>query len=73
MNKKVMIVGEMHNDLFYTCDFFKGLITAIAKWVHNNKSKLEMKYMDEIEKNLACIFESIPKKIPGTAMIKRGG
>lgn len=73
MYKKVIIVGEMHNDLFYQNDSFAELETEVAKALSEKKEEIQSMGEEEIKNFIHGIIKHLPKKVPGNAFIKRGG
>lgn len=71
--KKIMIVGEMHNDLFYKCDFFKTMEDKLADKVYQDRARLGTMQKDAVKKIIHGIISELPKKNVGEAFIKRGG
>ncbi len=69
-----MIVGEMHNDLFYKCDAFTTLEQLVVDKFLSSRDALKAISDTETLKSLVGeAIRDLPKKIPGTASIKRGG
>ncbi|MHA1794206.1 MAG: carbohydrate kinase family protein [Promethearchaeota archaeon] len=73
MKKKAILVGEMHNDLFYKCDAFKKIKDAIALTVFQKKKAISKMSLEEIQELVEVVMKSEPKKIKSKALIKRGG
>jgi len=73
VGKKVIIVGEMHNDLFYKCEFFKALEDQLAERIARDNAKLEGMKNEEIKNLIHAVISDLPKKNPAEAFIKRGG
>jgi sugar/nucleoside kinase (ribokinase family) len=74
MSKKVVVIGELHKDLYYENDFYKQLINQISTKLSNfyryNPDDLNKRVFEKIIKDG---FSQTPKKIPGKGLIKRGG
>lgn len=68
---KVILVGELHQDLFYRNTFFSDLILSLAKAI--KQKELSNLAIEQIEKEIQKIIDDSPKKIDGEALTKRGG
>ena len=66
--KKVVIVGEMHNDLVYRCDFFKVLEDQLAEKIAHDKTELGSMQKEDIRKVIHGVIAALPKKNPGEAL-----
>lgn len=69
--QNVIVVGELHQDLFYKTTGYSDLIDIISKNLVNQDFK--DKSLEEIRRILTKIIDDSPKKVPGDAYIKRGG
>ena len=71
MTQKVIIVGELHQDLFYKTSAYTDLIEILAKNLKSiNTAQLSP---EELKKVITKIIDDNPKKIPGESFIRRGG
>ncbi|MHA1682305.1 MAG: carbohydrate kinase family protein [Promethearchaeota archaeon] len=70
---KVIIVGEMHNDLFYKNDAFKQMEVGMARAITARKADLASMDARAIQKLVHTVLTDLPKKLPGISYIKRGG
>ncbi|MBD3195800.1 MAG: hypothetical protein GF317_12130, partial [Candidatus Lokiarchaeota archaeon] len=75
MNKKVIVVGELHQDLYYENEFYseltKSITSKIVNFIRYNPNDLINSKL--IEKLVKAGFSSVPKKIIGKGFIIRGG
>ena len=71
--KKIVIVGEMHNDIFYKCAFFKTLEDQVTEKIYQDRAKIGSMKKDAVQKIIHDIISVLPKKNAGEAFIKRGG
>nr|MDO8116681.1 carbohydrate kinase family protein [Candidatus Sigynarchaeota archaeon] len=71
---KVMIVGEMHNDLFYKCDAFSKLEHLVVERLLSSSSTFSgICDTTSLETLIHEAIADMPKKIAVEAFIKRGG
>ncbi len=77
MEKKVILVGELHQDLFYSTDFFTNLSQSLAHWLISQFKEIEQSIIknspEELKKKILSVINDTPKKIGGETYIKRGG
>ncbi|MBD3186764.1 hypothetical protein GF325_08065 [Candidatus Bathyarchaeota archaeon] len=73
MATNVIIVGEMHNDLFYECDAYKQIEEALITFITSNKDAIAEMDDEGIHREVHRVLNGLPKKIPGKSYIKRGG
>ncbi len=74
--KKVIIVGELHQDIFYKTDYFSKLSeTLTEKILHllNEKKNDQQISKEEMKEKVVSFINDSQKKIPGDTYIKRGG
>jgi len=75
MNKELIVVGEMHRDLYYQNDFYTQIadkvVERLIQFIRYNPDDLLNRSL--LKKIVRSGVADIPKKIPGTAYIKRGG
>ena len=73
-SKKVLVVGELHQDLFYKNEAYTELADSIAKYLSENLQSLQSyTNFDTIRKVVSKSISSASKKIGGESYIKRGG
>jgi len=74
MDKSLIVVGELHHDLYYESDFYEQLVEKIVGrlsiFVQYNPDDLNRKLFEKIVKEA---FSLTPKKIIGHCFFKRGG
>lgn len=74
MDKSLIVVGELHHDLYYESDFYEQLVEKIVDQLMNfvkyNPDDLNRVLFEKIVKNA---FSLTPKKIVGDCFFKRGG
>ena len=70
--KKILVVGELHQDLFYQTTFFTDLINSLTDKIYKEKplDKLEK---GDIQKLLLNSTNDFAKKFGGHTYTKRGG
>jgi sugar/nucleoside kinase (ribokinase family) len=68
---RVVIVGELHQDLFYRMNHYSEIAQTLAKQL-KNKNFHEMTGGD-LEREILKIIDETPKKIGGDLYNKRGG
>lgn len=75
MNDKIIVVGELHQDLYYESDFYEQLVDAILyellNFIKFNPDDLLNRKL--LEKIIKRGFTDTPKKIIGNCYFKRGG
>ncbi|HME52919.1 MAG TPA: carbohydrate kinase family protein [Candidatus Lokiarchaeia archaeon] len=75
--KRIVIVGEMHNDIFYKIAFFKTLedqvTEKIYQYILDLGAKIRTMKKDDVQKIIHDVISGLPKKNAGEAVIKRGG
>jgi sugar/nucleoside kinase (ribokinase family) len=71
MSGKVIVVGELHQDLFYRTTAYSDLIDVLCRNLHG-KNLAELSE-PELKKMLTKIIDDSPKKIPGESYMRRGG
>lgn len=75
MEKKVVVVGELHQDLYYESEFYEDLVNEIVNQMlnfvrYNPDDLMNKKLLDKVVKRG---FSETPKKIIGNCYFKRGG
>lgn len=74
MNKGIVVIGELHQDLYYESDFYwqlvQKIVTNIINFIKFNPDDLNRKLFEKIVKKG---FSETPKKIVGHCYYKRGG
>ncbi|MHA1274200.1 MAG: carbohydrate kinase family protein [Promethearchaeota archaeon] len=75
MEKKLLVIGELHQDLYYESDFYEQLVDAIVSRLlnfikYNPDDLFNRKLLEKIVKDG---FSDTPKKIVGYCFFKRGG
>jgi sugar/nucleoside kinase (ribokinase family) len=74
MIKKILVLGELHLDLYYESDFYEQLVEKIvsrlSQFIKYNPDDLNRKILGKIVKSG---FSDTPKKIIGHCYFKRGG
>jgi len=71
MDKNLIVVGELHQDLFYRTNIFTDLADLLAKALSEKKPDLiDMKTLRSF---ILKVFDESPKKINGDMYTKRGG
>ncbi|MFX0101620.1 MAG: carbohydrate kinase family protein [Candidatus Hodarchaeota archaeon] len=73
MYKKIIIVGEMHEDLFYRNDSFTQMEGTLAGILSSKKNEMLSMSEEEIKTMIHKVISNLPKKVPGNGFIKRGG
>jgi sugar/nucleoside kinase (ribokinase family) len=69
--KKVVVVGELHQDLFYRTTAYQNLIDHLVNAIdHKDFSSTPA---TELSKIITKVIDDCDKKIPGEAYVKRGG
>ncbi|MBY9003988.1 MAG: hypothetical protein KGD73_08455 [Candidatus Lokiarchaeota archaeon] len=74
MTKEFIVLGELHQDLYYESDFYDKLVekitTKILNFIHHNPDDLNSGIVHRL---ITQAFSEIPKKIEAQSYIKRGG
>jgi sugar/nucleoside kinase (ribokinase family) len=74
MRKEIVIIGELHQDLYYESNFYQIIIEKLTSDLVNftkyNPDDLNSKVIKKVIKNG---IENISKKIEGSSYLKRGG
>jgi len=74
MKNSLIVVGELHQDLYYESDFYEQLVEKIVNRLNNfvqyNPDDLNRRLFEKIVKEA---FSLTPKKIVGHCFFKRGG
>ncbi len=74
MSENLIVVGELHLDLYYESEFYEQLVEKIVERLFNfyryNPDDLNKKLLEKITKSA---FSETPKKIVGRCFFKRGG
>jgi len=74
MRKEIVIIGELHQDLYYESNFYQIIIekltSDLANFIKYNPDDLNSKV---IKKVITNGIENISKKIEGSSYLKRGG
>ena len=74
MTKNLIVLGELHHDLYYESEFYEQLVEKITsrlvEFIKYNPDDLNRKILDKIIKSG---FSETPKKIVGNCYFKRGG
>ena len=74
MDKNLIVLGELHQDLYYESDFYEELVDKIVDglvhYIRYNPDDLNRKILEKLVKQ--GISET-PKKIVGYCYFKRGG
>ncbi|MFO8018918.1 MAG: carbohydrate kinase family protein [Promethearchaeia archaeon] len=74
MKDRVVVVGELHQDLYYESDFYENLVSKIVDRLRTffryNPDDFSKKVLTRLVKKG---FEDTPKKIIGNSYFKRGG
>jgi sugar/nucleoside kinase (ribokinase family) len=74
MTKEFIVLGELHQDLYYESDFYDKLVekitTNLLNFLHHNPDDLNSRI---VHKLIIQAFGEIPKKIEAQGYIKRGG
>lgn len=74
MAKEFIVLGELHQDLYYESEFYDLLVEKISKkllnFLHHNPDDFNSQIANKI---IIESFGEIPKKIEGNSYIKRGG
>ena len=75
MNKELIVVGEMHWDLYYENDHYTQMVEKIVErliqFIRYNPDDLVNRNL--LKKVVTSGLSETPKKIPGQSYIKRGG
>jgi len=74
MAKEFIVLGELHQDLYYESDFYDELVekitTKLLSFLHHNPDDFNSRIARKI---ITQAFGEIPKKIESKGYIKRGG
>ena len=74
MKKEIVIIGELHQDLYYESNFYQIIIekltSDLVNFIKYNPDDLNSKV---IKKVITNGIENISKKIEGSSYLKRGG
>ncbi len=74
LNKGIVVVGELHQDLYYESDFYwqlvQKIVSNIIEFIKFNPDDLNRNLFEKIVKKG---FSETPKKIVGHCYFKRGG
>jgi len=70
-NEKVVVVGEMHQDLYYKTTAYSDLAKLVAKNLFQQGRFPASQ--EQLEKDILKMIDDSVKKIPGEAYTKRGG
>ncbi len=74
MSKNIMVLGELHQDLYYETDYYdqlvKTLVDGFLTFTRYNPDDMNRKLCEKIVKNA---INEMPKKIEGNCFFKRGG
>lgn len=74
MQKEIVIIGELHQDLYYESNFYQIIIERLTNDLMNfikyNPDDLNSKIIKKIIRNG---IEKISKKLEGSSYLKRGG
>src|SRR6056297_3705764 len=76
MVKKTIIVGEVHQDLFYKTNYFTRLAKQISSKIYSKYQTQDVKEgltEEKLKEFVLKIINDTDKKIPGETFIKRGG
>lgn len=75
MNEELIVVGEVHQDLYYESNFYEDLVKKIIdnliNFIRFNPDDLINRRL--LTKIIKSSFSETPKKIMSTSQIKRGG
>jgi sugar/nucleoside kinase (ribokinase family) len=74
MKKEIVIIGELHQDLYYESNFFQIIIEKLTldlvNFIKNNPDDLNSRIIKRV---ITRGIENISKKIEGSSYLKRGG
>ncbi|MBY9018313.1 MAG: carbohydrate kinase family protein [Candidatus Lokiarchaeota archaeon] len=74
MAEEFIVLGELHQDLYYESEFYDNLVekitTKLLNFIHHNPDDFNSRIARKI---IAQAFGEIPKKIESQGYIKRGG
>ena len=74
MTKEIVIIGELHQDLYYESNFYQIIIekltSDLANFIKYNPDDLNSRVIKRVITNG---IENISKKIEGSSYLKRGG
>lgn len=74
MNKEIIVLGELHQDLYYESELYDKLVekitTKLLNFIHHNPDDFNSEIAHKI---ITQAFGEIPKKIEDKCYIKRGG
>lgn len=70
---KILIVGEMHCDLFYKNSVFSDLIQEASSILFENFKDINAESQEQINKILRMVISRYHKKIESDSFVKRGG
>ncbi len=74
MDRGILVLGELHEDLYYENDFFdifmEKLKNRLYSFIYNNPDDISRNVIDRISSN---VLSELPKKISSNCFIKRGG
>ncbi len=74
MSKNILVLGELHVDLYYETDYYdqlvKTLVDSFLNFARYNPDDMNRKLCGKIVKNA---INDMPKKIEGNCYFKRGG
>lgn len=74
MDNGILVLGEVHLDLYYENDFFEELVDKIVNRIYNFLSHNPDDFSRYLLKKLIVeVFSKLPKKIVSKAFINRGG
>ncbi|WP_371805078.1 carbohydrate kinase family protein [Candidatus Lokiarchaeum ossiferum] len=71
MENRIIVVGELHIDLFYRADVYSSLAKILSQNLFQNQQSYISE--EEIESKILHIVNSTNKKIQGNSYLKRGG
>jgi len=74
MSKNLIVLGELHQDLYYESDFYEQLVekvvTGLLNFIKYNPDDINRSLLEKI---VMKGFSDTPKKIVGHCFFKRGG
>lgn len=71
MKNRIIVVGELHIDLFYQADVYSSLAKILSQNLFQNQQSYPSE--EDVESTILRIINSTTKKIQGNSYLKRGG
>ena len=74
MTQNLIVLGELHQDLYYETEFYEdlaqGIVSNISNFIKYNPDDLNKRILENLVRKA---FTDTPKKIEGHCFFKRGG